>query len=104
MGLAAFRYLLYDASLDVHGSVQKKKVKLHEIAGDEKIKQEWFFLPCEFTGKLTQGILKLDLGAKVSPRQPHSTRSLSKIFFYSYKVKVSYHRHYNVFISSIFLQ
>ena len=37
-------------------------------------------------GILTQGILKLDLGANV-PRQPHSTRPLSKIFFlfYSYK-------------------
>ena len=27
-------------SLDAHGSVQKKKMKLHEIAGNEKIKQE----------------------------------------------------------------
>ena len=27
-------------SLDAHGSVQKKKMKLLEIAGNEKIKQE----------------------------------------------------------------
>ena len=40
VGLAAFRYLLYDASLDAHGSVLKKKMKLHETAGNEKIKQE----------------------------------------------------------------
>ena len=38
--LAAFRYLLYDASLDAHGSVRKKKMKLHETAGNENIKQE----------------------------------------------------------------
>ena len=40
VGFAAFRYLLYDASLDAHGSVLKKKMKLHETAGNEKIKQE----------------------------------------------------------------
>ena len=40
MWFAAFRYLLYDASLDAHGSVQKKKIKLPEKAGNEKIKQE----------------------------------------------------------------
>ena len=40
VSVAAFRYLLYDPSLDAHGSVQKKKMKLHEIAGNEKIKQE----------------------------------------------------------------
>ena len=40
VGLAAFRYLLYDASLDAQGSVLKKKMKLHETAGNEKIKQE----------------------------------------------------------------
>ena len=40
MWFAAFRYLLYDASLDAHGSVQKKKMKLPEKAGNEKIKQE----------------------------------------------------------------
>ena len=37
---AAFRYLPYAASLDAHGSVQKKKMKLHETAGNENIKQE----------------------------------------------------------------
>ena len=39
-GFAAFRYLPYAASLDAHGSVQKKKMKLHETAGNENIKQE----------------------------------------------------------------
>ena len=39
-GFAAFHYLPYAASLDAHGSVQKKKMKLHETAGNEKIKQE----------------------------------------------------------------
>ena len=68
-------------SLDVHGSVQKKKMKLHEIAGNEKIKQEWFILPFEFMGILTQGILELDLAADV-PRQPYSTRPLSKNFLF----------------------
>ena len=40
VSFAAFRYLLYDASLDAHGSVQKKKMKLHETAGNQNIKQE----------------------------------------------------------------
>ena len=45
-------------------------------------------------GNLTQGILKLDLGAK-APRQAHSTRPLSEIFLFflelqRYKVKVSF--------------
>ena len=66
MWLAAFRYLLYDASLDAHESVQKKKMKLHETAGNE------ISIPFEFMGILTQGILKLDLGTKV-PRQPHNS-------------------------------
>ena len=76
-------------SLDVHGSVQKKKkMKLHEIAGNEKIKQEWFILPFEFIGILTQGILELDLAVNV-PRQPYSTRPLSKnfLFFLFYSKK-----------------
>ena len=85
MQFAAFRYLLYDASLDAHGSVQKKKMKLHETAGNENIKQEQFILPFEFMGNLTQGILNLDLGAKVPRRQPHNTRPLSNNFFQSYK-------------------
>ena len=72
-------------SCDVHGSVQKKKMKLHEIAGNEKIKQEWFILPFEFMGILTQGILELDLAANV-PRQPYSTRPLSKNFFFCFTV------------------
>ena len=72
MQFAAFRYLLYDASLDAHGSVQKKKMKLHETAGNENIKQEQFILPFEFMAILIQGILKLDLGTKV-PRQPHNS-------------------------------
>ncbi|XP_015773267.1 PREDICTED: pancreatic secretory granule membrane major glycoprotein GP2-like isoform X2 [Acropora digitifera] len=50
-------------------------MKLHEIAGNEKIKQEWFILPFEFMGILTQGILELDLAANVA-RQPYSTRPL----------------------------
>ena len=86
-------------SLDAHGSAQKKKMKLHEIAGNEKIKQEQFILPFEFMGILTQGILKLDLGTNV-PRQPSSTRPFSKnIYIFlqlqRYKVKVVYYRHYN---------
>lgn len=56
-------------------------MKLHEIAGNEKIKQEWFILPFEFMSILTQGILKLDLAANV-PRQPYSTRPLSKNFLF----------------------
>ena len=100
MQFAAFRYLLYDASLDAHGSVQKKKMKLPEKAGNEKIKQEQFILHFEFMGILSQGILKLDLGTN-APRQPSSTRPLSKIFFFSslqrYKVKVSYYLRYNGF-------
>ena len=45
-------------------------------------------------GNLTQGILKLDLGAK-APRQALSTRPLSEIFLFflelqRYKVKVSF--------------
>ena len=48
-------------SLDAHGSVQKKKMKLLEIAGNEII-----------VAILTQGILNLDLAANV-PRQPYST-------------------------------
>ena len=67
-------------SLDAHGSVQKKTKKLPEIAGNEKIKLEKFILP-EFMGIFTQGILKLNLGTNV-PRQPSSTRPLSKIFFF----------------------
>ena len=72
-------------SLDAHGSVQKKKMKLHEIAGNEKIKQEKVILPFESMGNLTQGILKLDLGAK-APRQAHSTRPLSEIFLFFFRV------------------
>ena len=53
MQFAAFRYLLNDASLDANGSVQKKKMKLHETAGNENIKQEQFILPFEFMGNLT---------------------------------------------------
>ena len=34
--------------LEAHGSVQKKKMKLHEIAGNEKIKQEYSILTFEF--------------------------------------------------------
>lgn len=56
-------------------------MKLHEIAGNEKIKQEWFILPFEFMGILTQGILELDLAVNV-PRQPYSTRPLSKNFLF----------------------
>ena len=73
-------------SHDAHGSVQKKKMKLLEIAGNKKIKQELFILPFEFMGILTQGILSLDLAANV-PRQPYSTRPLLGIcfLFYNYK-------------------
>ena len=48
-----------------------------------------YLLPFQFVAILTQGILKLDLAANI-PRQPYSTRPLSKIFcflFYSYKGK-----------------
>ena len=62
-------------------------MKLHEIAGNEKIKQEWFILPFEFMGILTQGILELDLAVNV-PRQPYNTRPLSKNFlFFCFTVK-----------------
>ena len=72
-------------SLDAHGSVQKKKMKLLEITGNEKIKQEQCILPLEFVAILTQGILNLDLAANV-PRQPYSTRPLSKNFFFCFTV------------------
>ena len=39
--------------LDAHGSMQKKKMKLLEIAGNEKIKQEWLILSFEFVAVLT---------------------------------------------------
>ena len=41
--------------LDAHGSVQKKKMKLYEIAGNEKIKQEYFILSFQFVAILTKG-------------------------------------------------
>ena len=72
-------------SLDAHGSVQTKKMKFLEIAGNEKIKKEYFILPFEFMGILTQGILNLNLAANV-PRQPYSTRPLSKNFFFCFTV------------------
>ena len=59
-------------------------------------------------GNLTQGILKLDLGAK-GPRQPHSTRPLSEIFFFffflelqRYRVKVSLITDTTTFLKALF--
>ena len=50
-------------------------------------------------GILAQGILKLDPAANV-PRQPYSTRPLSKNFYFvlqlqRQKVKVFYYRHHD---------
>ena len=89
-------------SLYAYGYVQKKKMKLHEIA------QQWK----NQTGIVHTSLwvhghpnLNLNLAANVQRRQPYQTRPLCKIFFLElqrYKVKVSYYRHYNFFISSIF--
>ena len=50
--------------LDAHGSVQKKKMKLYEIAGNEKIKQEYFILSFQFVAILTKGFWNSTLAPK----------------------------------------